>query len=73
MLMVLAATRISVNTTTVVSGQVTEVHELARRRWREFRGNRIFRADRTVFVQSTLRNCWIDLADYSLGAVPAKM
>jgi 2'-5' RNA ligase len=54
-------------------GQVTEVHELARKRWREYRGIRTFRAGRTVFVQSTLRNCWIDLADYDLGAVPAKM
>jgi 2'-5' RNA ligase len=53
--------------------QVNEVHELSRKRWREFRGNRTFRADRTVFVQSTLRDCWIDLADYPLGAVPAKM
>lgn len=53
--------------------RVAEVHELARRRWREFRGNRTFRAARTTFVQSTLRNCWIDLAEYSLGAVPAKM
>jgi len=57
----------------IPAGQVTEVHELARKRWREFRGNRTFRADRTVFVQNTLRNCWIDLADYSLGAIPAKM
>jgi 2'-5' RNA ligase len=54
-------------------GEVTEVHELARKRWREYRGIRTFRADRTVFVQSTLRNCWIDLADYDLGVVPAKM
>lgn len=52
--------------------RVAEVHELARKRWREFRGNRVFRADRTTFVQSTLRNCWIDLAEYSLGAMPAK-
>lgn len=53
--------------------QVTEVHDIARARWREFRGNRRFRAERTVFVQNTLRNCWIDLAEYSLGAVPAKI
>jgi 2'-5' RNA ligase len=52
--------------------QVAEVHELARKQWREFRGDRTFRADRTTFVQSTLRNCWIDLAEYSLGAMPAK-
>lgn len=54
-------------------GHVTEVHELARGRWREFRGNRTFHAERTVFVQSTLHDCWIDLADYPLGAVPAKI
>jgi hypothetical protein len=53
--------------------RVTEVHELARTRWREFRGSRTFRADRTAFVQNTLRNCWIDLAAYSLGGIPAKM
>jgi 2'-5' RNA ligase len=52
--------------------RVAEVHELARRRWREFRGGRAFRADRTTFVQSTLRNCWVDLAEYSLGAIAAK-
>jgi 2'-5' RNA ligase len=52
--------------------QVAEVHQLARKRWGEFRGNRTFRADRTTFVQSTLRNCWIDLAEHSLGAIPAK-
>src|SRR5580700_8026029 len=29
---------------------VTEVHEIARKRWREFPGNRTFRAERTTFV-----------------------
>jgi 2'-5' RNA ligase len=57
----------------IPADRVTEVHELARKRWREYRGKRTFRADRTVFVQSTLRNCWIDLADYTLGAVPVKI
>jgi len=52
--------------------QVADIQELARTRWREFRGDRTFRADRTTFVQSTLRNCWIDLAEYSLGAIAAK-
>jgi 2'-5' RNA ligase len=56
----------------IPQAQVAEVHELARRRWREFGGPRTFRAGRTTFVQSTLRNCWLDLAEYSLGAVPAK-
>jgi 2'-5' RNA ligase len=48
---------------------VTEMDELARRRWAEFRGPRTFRADRAVFVQNTHDNCWIDLAEYTLGAV----
>jgi 2'-5' RNA ligase len=48
---------------------VGEMLELARRRWLEYGGKRSFRAERAAFVQNTLRNCWIDLADYSLGAV----
>lgn len=52
--------------------RVTEVYGLARQRWGEFRGNRTFRADRTTFVQNTLGNRWIDLAEYSLGAIPVK-
>ena len=28
-----------------------------------------FRAERAVFVQNTADNCWVDLAEYSLGAV----
>jgi hypothetical protein len=53
--------------------QVTEAHELARKRWREFRGKRTFPAAKAAFVQNTLQNCWIDLAEYSLGAIPVKM
>jgi hypothetical protein len=48
--------------------QVETLCELARRRWREYTGPRAFHASRAVFVQSTRNNCWIDLADYSLGA-----
>ena len=44
--------------------RVHEVRELAVRRWRAFRGDRRFRADRAVFVQNTLSNCWLDLAGY---------
>jgi hypothetical protein len=29
----------------------------------------VFQAERTVFVQNTLDNCWRDLAESSLGAV----
>src|SRR5579864_788871 len=49
-------------------GEVETVCQTALERWREYRGPRSFRADRAVFVQNTLQNCWIDLAEYSLGA-----
>ncbi|HWB85050.1 MAG TPA: 2'-5' RNA ligase family protein [Bryobacteraceae bacterium] len=42
---------------------------LASRRWRDYRGKRVFRAERTSFVQNTLQNRWLDLAEYSLGPV----
>jgi 2'-5' RNA ligase len=50
---------------------VGECTELARRRWEEYEGSRVFRAERAMFVQNTVDNCWVDLAEYSLGAVPA--
>lgn len=54
-----------------IDGQNVEaLAECAARRWREYRGPRSFRAERAMFVQNTLQNCWIDLAEYSLGAVP---
>jgi 2'-5' RNA ligase len=49
--------------------RVVELTELARRRWAEFGGSRTFRAERAVFVQNVSENCWVDLAEYSLGAV----
>jgi 2'-5' RNA ligase len=51
---------------------VPAAHELARRRWTEYRGSRSFRAERAVFVQNTMTDCWVDLAGYSLGAVSVK-
>jgi hypothetical protein len=48
---------------------VAELTETARRRWAEYRGARVFRAERAVFVQNVGANCWVDLAEYSLGAV----
>lgn len=45
--------------------EVDRLRETAARRWREFRGQRHFHADRAVFVQSTLSNLWLDLAGYS--------
>jgi 2'-5' RNA ligase len=51
---------------------VQAMHELARRRWSEYRGSRSFRAERAVFVQNTMTDCWVDLAEYALGAVSVK-
>jgi 2'-5' RNA ligase len=48
---------------------VPAMSAIAARRWDEYPGPRSFRAERAVFVQNTLANCWIDLAEYSLGAV----
>jgi hypothetical protein len=47
--------------------QVDACRRQAQRRWREYDGPRRFRASSAVFVQSTLSNCWIDLAKYPLG------
>jgi 2'-5' RNA ligase len=49
--------------------QVADVNRRAQELWEVYAGPRYFRADRTAFVQNTLGNCWIDLAEYSLGAV----
>jgi hypothetical protein len=53
--------------------RASETEELARRRWIEFRGPRRFRVERAVFVQNTVRDCWLDLAEYELGLVAAKL
>jgi 2'-5' RNA ligase len=57
----------------VPADSVAEVHETARRRWREYRGERSFQAEQAVFVQNTLTNCWIDLAEYHFGVMPVKI
>jgi 2'-5' RNA ligase len=49
-------------------GEVQAVYELALRRWQEFPGERTFRVDRAAFVQNAMGNCWIDLANFALGA-----
>jgi 2'-5' RNA ligase len=50
-------------------GQVAAVNRRAQELWDAYSGPRSFRAERTAFVQNTLGNCWIDLAEFSLGAV----
>ena len=52
--------------------RVPDVCAQAQQRWDEFQGPRSFRAERVAFVQNTLTNCWIDLAEYSLGTVPVR-
>jgi 2'-5' RNA ligase len=50
-------------------GDVADVNRRAQKLWNAYDGPRTFRAERTTFVQNTLGNCWIDLAEFSLGAV----
>lgn len=50
--------------------ELPAVVEMARRKWGEYSGPRWFRAEKATFVQNTSRNRWIDLAEFSLGAVP---
>jgi 2'-5' RNA ligase len=52
----------------VPSDQVQSLSTKAREMWASFDGPRSFRADRATFVQNTLGYCWIDLAEYELGA-----
>jgi 2'-5' RNA ligase len=52
--------------------EVAATTELAQRLWREYTGPRRFAADHAAFVQNSLGNCWIDLAEYSLGGSPVK-
>jgi len=49
------------------------VRELAEQRWRQFRGPRRFRAERVMFVQNTMRERWLDLAEYDLGSHRANL
>ena len=49
--------------------EVANVNRRAHELWDAYTGPRSFRADRTAFVQNTLGNFWIDLAEFSLGAV----
>jgi 2'-5' RNA ligase len=51
---------------------VPELCEYAVRRWNEFRGRRVFRAERAVFVQNTVDNIWVDLAEYSFGSMAVR-
>jgi len=56
----------------VPHADVPAAHELACRRWSEYRGRRTFLVEHAVFVQNTVTDCWVDLAEYSLHGVPVK-
>ena len=56
----------------IAPSNVARVRDLAVERWRTYQGPRRFRAERAVLVQNTLNNCWVDLAEYSLGAVAVR-
>jgi hypothetical protein len=51
---------------------VPGLREDARRRWREYSGPRKFLADRATFVRNTIDDTWIDLDEYSMGAVAVR-
>jgi len=52
---------------------VADLLKLAERRWREYRGQRSFPVERAVFVQNTISDRWLDLAEYQLGSTPVKL
>ncbi|MBM3774948.1 MAG: hypothetical protein FJW37_07250, partial [Acidobacteria bacterium] len=52
--------------------ELRRIEELAKQRWREFRGPRRFRAGELVFVQNRNGQGWADLETISMGQVPAK-
>ena len=56
----------------IPAADVPAAIELATRRWREFTGPRHFRADRAVFVQNSVNDVWIDLAEYPLGSLAVR-
>ena len=53
----------------VVHERVPDLVHSARQLWTDYRGKRSFRAERVAFVKNTTCNGWVDLAEYSLGAV----
>jgi 2'-5' RNA ligase len=53
----------------ISAADVAAAARRAKELWDGYTAPRSFRAERTAFVQNTLVNCWIDLAEYSLGAI----
>src|SRR5262249_53680713 len=51
--------------------KVEELRAIAEERWNQFQGPRWFTAGRATFVRNSVGNRWVDLAEFSLGTVPA--
>jgi len=51
--------------------QSVELEQTARRRWAEFKHSRSFPVESLVFVQSSARNLWTDLAYFQLDPAPS--
>ena len=56
----------------VLHEEVPALYRLAEKRWQEYSGPRSFRAERAVLVQNSIQDVWVDLAEYSLGAVAVR-
>jgi 2'-5' RNA ligase len=53
----------------ICDADVADAARRAKEMWDAYPGPRTFRAERTAFVQNTLMNSWIDLAEHDLGAI----
>jgi len=54
----------------ILPEQVEGLRQEASRRWAAYSGPRTFTVESLTFVQNTSRNRWLDLAHWTLGAVP---
>ncbi len=52
--------------------EVQPVFEDAQARWAAYRGPRRFEVETVTFVQNTIDNRWVDLAEVRLGPVPVR-
>jgi 2'-5' RNA ligase len=52
--------------------KVRPLLEEAKARWEAYRGPRRFEVDSVTFVQNTIRDRWVDLAEVRLGPVPVR-
>src|SRR4051812_16671112 len=51
--------------------QAVDLADVARRRWSEYSGPRVFLVESLAFVQNTAGNLWIDLAHFQLEPAPS--